>query len=79
MIFSDETTIRLDTVKRLVWDLAEKKTNCHAFDQGCFSSQGFGHIICFEQNFNAEFMCDIYKRGLLPTAGKQFGLDWTIW
>ena len=24
-------------------------------------------------------MCDIYKRGLAPTARKQFGLDSTIW
>ena len=24
-------------------------------------------------------MCDIYKRGLVPTARKQFGLDSTIW
>ena len=24
-------------------------------------------------------MCDIYKRGLLPTARKQFGHDSTLW
>ena len=24
-------------------------------------------------------MCDIYKRGLLPTAREQFNLDSTIW
>ena len=24
-------------------------------------------------------MCDIYKRGLVPTARKQFGLDSIIW
>ena len=45
----------------------------------CFSSQGFDRIVGFKQNFNAELMCDIYKRGLLPTARKQFDLGSTIW
>ena len=33
---------------------------------GCFSSQGFVRIICFKQNINAELICDIYERGLMP-------------
>ena len=37
----------------------------------CFSSQDFGGIVDFKQNFSAELMCDIYKRSLLPTARKQ--------
>ena len=45
---------------------------------GYFSSQGFGRIVCFNQNLNAVLMCDIYKCGLVPTARKQFGLDSTI-
>ena len=45
----------------------------------CLSNEGFGIIVCFNQNFNAELMCDIYKRGLLSTARKQFHLDSTIW
>ena len=86
MIFSDETTIRQNTVKRLVWNLAgEKKiirtvkhsTKANVWD--CFSSQGFTRVVCFQQNFNAKLVCDICKRSLLPTARKQFGLDSTIW
>ena len=34
----------------------------------CFPSEGFGRIVCFKKNLNAELMCDIYKLGLLPTA-----------
>ena len=46
----------------------------------CFSSQSFGaRIVGFKRNFNVELMCDIYKRGLSPTARKQFDLDSTIW
>jgi len=48
---------------------------------GCFSAQGFGEIICFERNLDAEFMCNIYKRGLLPSAAKLFGegnKDWML-
>ena len=62
----------------------EGRTNRQAFDQVerkskvCFSSQGFGRIVRFKQNLNADLMCDIYKRGLVPTARKQFGLDSTI-
>ena len=46
---------------------------------GCFSSKGFGRIVCFKENPNAELMCDIYKCGLLPTAQKQFGHDSMLW
>ena len=35
--------------------------------------------VCFKENLNAELMCDIYKRGLLPTARKQFGHDSMLW
>ena len=57
-------------------ELVRKKTSRQAFDQGCFSSQGFGRVVYFKQIFNAEFMYNIYKRG---TTWKQFDLDWTIW
>ena len=46
---------------------------------GCFSSKGFGRIICFKQNLNADYMCRIYQYGLLPTPRKQFGFDSTWW
>ena len=86
MIFSDETTIRLNTVKRLVWNLPGKKKILRIVKHstkmnvwGYFSSQGFGRIVYFKQKSNAELMCDIYKRGLVPTARKHFGFDSTIW
>ena len=46
--------------------------------QSCFSSEDFGHIICFKNNLNAELMCDIFKHDLLLTARKQFDLDSTV-
>ena len=45
----------------------------------CFLSRDVGHIVCCKQNLNAELMCDIYKRSLLPTARKQFNHDSTLW
>ena len=78
MIFSDETTVRLNTIKGLEWKLPRKKkivrtvkhlTKVNVWD--CFSSQGFGRIVCFKQNLNAKLMCDIYKRGLVPAAQKN--------
>ena len=73
--------------QRTAWKLARKKkghANCQAHPikvsvWGCFSSQGFGPIVCFKQNLNAEFMHGISKRGLLPTAWKQFGHGSTLW
>ena len=83
VIFSDETTIRLNSVKGLVWNFAEKKkvvrtvkhSTIKMYVWGCFSSKGFGGIICFQQKLDAKFMCRIYKYGLLPTARKHFGHD----
>ena len=86
MIFSDETTIRLNTVKELAWNLTGKKKIVRTIKRSskaniwrCFSSQGFVCIICFKQNLNAELMHDIYKRGLVPTTRKQFSFDSIIW
>jgi transposase len=86
VIFSDETTVRLNSVKGLVWNLPGKKKVVRTVKHpikvnvwGCFSSQGFGRIVCFKENLNAELMCNIYKYGLLPTAKKQFGHDSTLW
>ncbi|CAF3421339.1 unnamed protein product [Rotaria socialis] len=86
VIFSDETTVRLNSVKGLVWNFSGNKkvvrTVKHTIKVnvwGCFSSKGFGRIICFGQNLDAKFMCSIYKYGLLPTAKKQFGNDPRPW
>jgi hypothetical protein len=86
VIFTDETTVRLNHVKGFVWNLPGKKKVVRTVKHhvkvnvwGCFSSHGFGRVVCFPQNLNAQFMCAIYKRGLLPTARKQFGLESTSW
>ena len=46
---------------------------------GCFSSKGFDRIIPFKQNLSAKLMCDISKRGFLPSVRKQFGHDSALW
>ena len=86
VIFSDETTVRLNSVKGLVWNLPGKKKMVRTVKHpikvniwGCFSSRGFGRVVCFRQNLDSKFPCDIYKRGLLPTAQKQFGPESTFW
>lgn len=86
VIFTDETTVRLNHVKGFVWNLPGRKKVIRTVKHpvkvnvwGCFSSRGFGRIVCFPQNLNAKFMCAIYKRGLLATARKQFGLESTSW
>ena len=86
VIFYDETTVRLNCVKGLLWNLLGKKAraNCQAHPikvnvWGCFSSKGLGCMICFKQNLNVELMYDISKRGLLLTAPKQFDHDSMLW
>ena len=86
VIFSDETTIRMNSVKGLVWNLPGKKKVVQTIKHpikvnvwGCFSARGFGRVVCFNENLNADLMCDINKYGLLPTARKQFGHDSTLW
>ncbi len=86
VIFSDETTAYLNRMKRRVWNLPGKKKFIRTVKHpvkvnvwGCFSSKIFGRIMCFKKNLNAKLMCDICKRGLLPTARNQFGPDSTSW
>ena len=86
LIFSDETTALLSSVKGFVWNPpGEKKiirTVKHSIKVnvwGCFSSLGFGRIVCFKQNLDAKLMCSIYKCGLFSTARKQFGNHMTQW
>jgi transposase len=86
VIFSDETTIRLNQVKRRVWNTPGKKKVVRTVKHpikidvwGCFSSKGFGQIKCFKENLDAKLMCEIYKRYLLPTARDQFGSKSSSW
>jgi transposase len=86
VILSDETTIRMNSVKGMVWNLPGKKKVVRTVKHpikvnvwGCFSSKGFGRLVCFRQNLDVKLMCGIYQHGLLPTARKQFGDDSTLW
>ncbi|GBC39996.1 IS630 family transposase [Rhizophagus irregularis DAOM 181602=DAOM 197198] len=86
VIFTDENTFQLFQSNRKIWQFAgRRKVFCmvkhpqkvHVW--GCFSAQGFGKLICFEQNLNAIFMCNIYEKGLLPSACEFFGEDSINW
>jgi transposase len=86
VIFSDEATVYLNQVKGRVWNPPGNKKVVRTVKHptkvnvwGCFSSRGFGRIICFKENLDAKLMCDIYKRALLPTARDQFGPESTSW
>ena len=82
VIISNETTILLNCVKGLPRTKKIVRAIKHPIKvnvSGCFSSKGFGRIVCSKHNLNAEFMCDIYKCGLLPTPWKQYGHQSTSW
>jgi transposase len=88
VIFSDESSFYLYQRKRKVWQFPGKKkifrtvkhpTKVHVW--GCFSASGFGELYCWTQNLNAEFMIQVYKRGLLPSSTKLFGkgnIEWVL-
>ena len=73
---NDSKTIGMELVRKKK-PIVKYSTKVNIWD--CFSSQSFGHIVCFKQNFNTELMCDTHERGLLLTTRKQFDLDSTIW
>jgi transposase len=85
-IFTDETTIFQFSKPKKVWRLKGEKikvpTVKHSIKvhvYGCFSEEGFGNIYCFTENLNAELLCTIYKKTLLPSAKKFFGEDNYSW
>lgn len=88
VIFTDESTFQLFTSKRKVWQFVGRKKIIHTVKHpqkvhvwGCFSSSGFGKLICFQRNLDANFMCRIYDEGLLASASELFGednLDWFL-
>ncbi|CAF3302065.1 unnamed protein product [Rotaria socialis] len=56
VIFSDETAVRLNSVKGLVWNFPRNKKVVRTVKHlikvnfwGCFLSKGFGRIICFRE------------------------------
>ena len=63
IIFSDETTVRLNQLKRCVWNLPGKRKVFRTVKYpikmniwGCFSCNGFGSICCFRENLKADFV-----------------------
>lgn len=86
VVFSDESTFRLNQPTKKVWQFPGKKKIFRSVKYplkinvwGCFSASGFGKLICFQQNLNAEFMLTIYKKGLLPSVSKLFGNNNPRW
>ena len=60
MIFSDETTIHLNTVKGIGMELARKKedrTKCQAFDQGEPLGLSLKSRFCSHRLFQEELQC----------------------
>ena len=84
MFFSDEITICLNCVKGLVWNLTRKRKAVPTVRHPIKAMLGIAFQVkasvtlsVSKQNPNAELMCNISKRDLLPTARKQFGHDST--
>jgi transposase len=88
VIFTDESTFQLYSSKKKVWQFARNKKvfrtvkhppKIHVW--GCFSASGFGKLVCFQRNLDANFMCSIYEQGLLASARELFGegnIDWIL-
>jgi len=88
VIFTDESTFQLYSSKKKVWQFARNKKvfrtvkhllKIHVW--GCFSVSGFGKLVCFQRNLDANFMCSIYEQGLLASARELFGegnIDWIL-
>ena len=72
VIFTDEFTIKLGANRERFWKrrnsriyLRKQKYPGKINIWGCFTSSGFGKIILFKENLNAEKMISIYEKGLL--------------
>ena len=86
LIFTDETTFLLFSKKRRIGQLrgasevfrtVKHPKKVHAW--GCLSENGFGKLYCFTSNLNAELLCKIYKKALLPSIQKHFDLNDSEW
>jgi transposase len=88
VIFTDESTFRLNQRGRKVWAFPGRKRVFRSVKHplkihvwGCFSASGFGKLIYFQRNLNAEYMVSLYEVGLLPSAEILFGagcVDWFL-
>jgi len=86
VIFTDESTFQLYHSNRKIWQFighrkvfrtVKHSQKVHVW--GCFSSSGFGKLICFRRNLDSLYMCNIYEKGLLPSACDLFGEDNIGW
>ncbi|CAF2863177.1 unnamed protein product [Rotaria sp. Silwood2] len=87
-VFSDETTVRLNTLKKYYWQQPGERKVVRTVKYplkiniwGCLSASGFGKIVCFQHNLNSKLLCnEIYRNALLPTARVHFGRlhDWVL-
>lgn len=88
VIFTDESTFQLYTHKTMVWHSPLRRSVTRTVKHsgkvhvwGCFCSKGFGKLIIFTGNMNAEFLIEIYKKGLIPSSKKFFSDgndDWIL-
>jgi len=88
VIFTDESTFQLFTSKKKVWQFVGRRKVFRSVKHppkvhvwGCFSASGFGKLVCFERNLDANFMCSIYEKGLLASIPGLFGegkSDWML-
>jgi len=88
VIFTDESTFQLYSNPRKKWThhrlgiqfrSVKYPPKVHVY--GCFSSAGFGKLICFTENLNAARLITLYKKSLLPSAETFFGpgnQDWIL-
>lgn len=86
VIFSDESTFQLNQRGRKVWTFPSGRKVFRSVKHplkvhvwGCFSTSGFGKLICFQRNLNANFMVTLYEEGLLPSVEILFDEDCVDW
>ncbi|CAF1683145.1 unnamed protein product, partial [Adineta ricciae] len=86
VIFTDEKTFKLGNSGRKVWRFPGVKKVVRTVKHppklhvwGCFSRNGFGRLIVFDQNLTGELMCELYESGLISTAEDQFPEGPTSW
>jgi transposase len=85
ILFTDESTIKLFYYRSKAWrkpgGRVVRRTVKHPVKMhiwGCMSSGGFGKAYVFKENLNAQLLCKIYRKALLPSAEELFQGDWLL-
>lgn len=80
IIFTDESSFIVRSYYKKAWSqkgeqilqrTVKHPAKVHVY--GCFSSKGFGRLIIFTRNLDANLMVQLYKKGLLKSAEKLYG------